>query len=315
MAKIFITGGNGFIGANITREMISRGFEVVSYDIVQPRSSVDGVTYIQGTILDEFQMAQAMDGCDSVFHLAAILGVKRADAQLLRCMTINVEGTRSVLRAAEMAKVPNILFTSSSEIFGDVFDGPLNEISPYNPKSGYAVSKLAGEQYVKGFSQSYDLSYRIIRYFNIYGPGQVAEFVVPRFIKMAQRGSPITVYGEGAQIRSFCHIRDAARATVDLYLEKETENQDFNVGNDLEPITISALAEMVQNKVDTNSSINKIPFADSDRNTSREIFHRVPDISKIKKIIQYSPSISLDSGLDDVIESGDIPDSWVEPLE
>ena len=146
MEKIFVTGGNGFIGVHVTRELVSRGFEVVSYDIVEPRRVLDSVAYVKGTILDEFQMAQAMKGCASVFHLAAILGVKRADTQLLRCMTVNIEGTRSVFRAAEMAKISNVLFTSSSEVFGDINNGALDEMSPYNPKSGYAISKLAGEQ-------------------------------------------------------------------------------------------------------------------------------------------------------------------------
>jgi UDP-glucose 4-epimerase len=313
--KILVTGGNGFVGKYIVRELASRGIEVVSYDIMHSEQRLDNVEYELGTILDEFTLIQSMQGCDAVFHLAAILGVKRADTQLLKCLTVNVEGTLSVFRSAIMAGVKHLLITSSSEVFGDVSKEKLSENSPFNPKSGYAISKLVGEQYIKGFAKEFGIDFNIVRFFNVYGPGQVAEFVVPRFIKMVQNGIPPQIYGDGSQIRSFCHIADAARATVDIFLEKKALNISVNIGNDLEPVSVLELAEKVLALSDKNMKPEFIPFSESDRNSSREIYYRVPDITLVKKLVGYEPQIMLEEGLNDVIDSGDIPDTWVEPIE
>jgi UDP-glucose 4-epimerase len=313
--KIVVTGGNGFIGQHIVKELASRGFEVISFDLVTPAEIVDGVKYLIGTVMDTFTMCKIFKGCDAVFHLAAILGVKRADSQLLRCLTINIEGTKNVLEAAVMSGVPYVFLTSSSEIFGDVNMEKVGEKDQFNPKSGYAISKLAAESYLKGFNAEYDLEFNIVRFFNIYGPGQVAEFVVPRFIKMAQNGIAPKIYGEGNQIRSFCHISDAARAAVDVFQDKRGRNETYNIGNDLEPITIRDLATKVIKTVGADLEPVFVPFEESDRKDSREIFFRIPEISKIKRFINYSPQIMLDEGLQDVMENGEIPESWVEPYE
>ena len=207
-----------------------------------------------------------------------------------------------------------ILLTSSSEIFGDISSGSLNERSDHNPKSGYAVSKLAAEYGLKGFSKEYGQNYRIVRYFNVYGPGQVAEFVIPRFIRMAQQGTPPTVYGDGSQTRSFCHISDAARATTDLFLHPDTRGAEFNIGNDLEPVTVKDLATRVCRLVNPSVSPLMVDFAHSDRSRSREIFHRIPDISKVRDAIGFEPRVNLEDGIRSIVQSGPIPVSWEDEL-
>lgn len=313
--KVLVTGGNGFIGAQITKELVSRGIDVVSFDIVPPRNPMKGVQYVQGTILDTFALSRLLKGCDAVFHLAAILGVKRADLELLKCLSVNIQGTVAVLEAAVMSGVKHFFVSSSSEVFGDVNTGSLTETSPLNPKSGYAISKLAAEQYILGFHKEYGINYNVVRFFNVYGPGQVAEFVVPRFIKMVQNGQAPTIYGDGAQVRSFCHTADACRAVVDIFMKKEAHNQTFNVGNDLEPVNMKTLAEKTIKVMGLNLKPVYVPFNESDRNVSREIFYRVPDITKIRQMIRYEPRINLEDGIRSVIESGDIPASWVETAE
>lgn len=313
--KILVTGGNGFIGRHMIAELVSRKVEVISYDIVPPVDRLKGVQYVIGTTLDEFNLAQSMRDCDGVFHLAAILGVKRADAQLLKCMTVNIEGTLAVLRAAVLTGVKRVLLSSSSEIFGDISQEKIKETSPLNPKSGYAISKLAAEEYARGFAREYGIDFTIVRYFNIYGPGQVAEFVVPRFIKMALNGIAPTIYGDGKQSRSFCHIGDAARATVDVFSNADSANEHFNIGNDDEPCTVTNLAEKISELTGNRLTPVYVPFSRSDRNSSREIYYRAPNISKVNALTGYKPKISLDAGLRNVIESGDIPESWVEPID
>jgi UDP-glucose 4-epimerase len=209
-----------------------------------------------------------------------------------------------------MANVGQILVTSSSEVFGDFERQKYDELSPFNPKSGYAVSKLAMEQYALAFAKEYGMTHKVVRFFNAYGPGQVAEFVVPRFVKMALANEPITVYGDGQQVRSFCHIGDAARATIDVLLSGDVGDETFNIGNDKEPITMLDLAHRVVAVAGSQSKVELVPFEGSDRHATREIFHRVPDISKARERLGYEPRINLDSGLATIIESSDIRPGW-----
>ena len=167
--KILVTGGNGFIGSHIVKELSTRGFDVISFDIMQPKERLPGVNYIESTVMDLYSLALSMKGCDGVFHLAAILGVKRADKDLLKCMNINIQGTVNVLAACVMSDIPYILLTSSSEVFGDINTNEVTENSALNPKSGYAVSKLASEYYIKGHFKEFGLGYNIVRLFNVYG--------------------------------------------------------------------------------------------------------------------------------------------------
>ncbi|MDD5439079.1 MAG: NAD-dependent epimerase/dehydratase family protein [Candidatus Omnitrophica bacterium] len=312
--KVLVTGGNGFIGRHVVRELASRKIEVISFDITPPQEEIKGVTSIVGTIIDEFLLGEYMKQCDAVLHLAAVLGVKRAEKHLLKCLTINIQGTIKILEACVMNNIPRVLTVSSSEVFGDLNKNKISETAPFNPKSGYAISKLAGEKYTEAFGKEYGLKYTVVRFFNIYGPGQVAEFVVPRFIKMVQHNIRPTIYGDGKQIRSFCHIGDAARALVDVFLHPSSANQTFNIGNDLEPVTMEDVAFRVIKEAGSSLKPVYLPFSESDREGSREIYYRVPDISKIRATIQYSPRITLDEGIKGLIKSGDIPDSWAEPV-
>jgi UDP-glucose 4-epimerase len=294
----------------MVQELLSRDVEVISYDIVHPRRELSGVKYVTGTILDEFNLADHMRGCDGVLHLAAVLGVQRADRELLNCLNVNIVGSMKVLQAAVMANVGQVLVTSSSEVFGDMAQQKYNEDSPLNPKSGYAISKLAMEQYALAFAKEYGITHKVVRFFNTYGPGQVDEFVVPRFLKLAMAGEPISVYGDGKQVRSFCHIGDSARATIDVLLSDRTGGETFNIGNDTEPITMLDLAHKVIAAAGSKSTVALTPFEGSDRQASREIFHRIPDISKVRERIGYEPRIDLDSGLATIIESSDIRLGW-----
>ena len=312
--KILVTGGNGFIGMHVVKELISREIEVISFDTAPPIEHLEGVEYVRGTIMDEFILGKHMRGCVAVFHLAAVLGVKRAETELLKCMIINIQGTIKVLEACVMNQVPHVLITSSSEIFGDINNGKLHEGSSFNPKSGYAISKLAGEQCVEGFRKEYDINYNIVRFFNIYGPGQVTEFVVPRFIKMVLNDIPPSIYGDGKQVRSFCHVSDTSAALVDLFFCVEARNSICNIGNDLEPVTIKELAAKVINKLGSRLEPKFVPFSGSDRQCNREIYSRIPDISKIIDLIGYKPKVMLDEGIQSILDYGNIPDSSIDPI-
>jgi len=313
--KVLVTGGNGFLGRFIINELVERGVDVVSLDIVHPPECIDGVEYAVETIMDKYALSNCMKGCDGVFHLAAILGVKRADKYILKCLNININGTRNVLEACLMSNVPYIWLASSSEVYGDAdSEKKYNEDSQLNPKSAYAISKLAAEEYVKGFNKKYGLEFNIGRFFNIYGPGQVAEFVVPRFIKMVEKGIPPSIYGDGEQIRSFCYTKDSSRAAVDIFMNGKLRGETFNIGNDQESITMKDLCYKIISIMGSNLEPLFIPFSESDRNIEREIYRRIPNTEKIKQAMGFQPRYRLDEGLNELISSGDIPDSWIDPI-
>jgi UDP-glucose 4-epimerase len=303
MARVFVTGGNGFVGRHVVKELIGRGHDVVSYDLVSAQDPLKGVTYRLGTIMDRLDMAREMKGCDLVIHLAAVIGVKRATKELLNCLNVNIGGTVTVLEATLMAGVENVLVTSSSEVFGDSGSEAYHETSPFNPKSAYAVSKLAGEEYALGFSREFGLKHRVVRFFNVYGPGQSPEFVMPIFANRAVLGQPLEVYGDGSQIRAFCNVRDAARGTVDVALSPDTAGETFNIGNDEAPVTMLELANLFAEvgKM-APDSVKQIAFQESDRTASREIYRRVPNISKMRKVFDYKPKVALREGVAELID-------------
>jgi UDP-glucose 4-epimerase len=308
--KAIVTGGNGFIGRNVVRELVLNGAKVISFDFAEPKEVIKGVDYVRGTIMDTFAMSKFFSDCDAVFHLAAVLGVKRADAELLRCMTINIEGTNNVFKAAVMNKVPYIMLASSSEIFGDITKGKITENHGFNPKSGYAISKLACEKYLEGFYREFGINYNICRLFNVYGLGQVAEFVIPKFVNMVKEKKSPQIYGDGNQVRSFCHISDTAGAIMGIFNKSKSWNQVFNIGNDLEPVTINELVNKVI-KISNSDLIPKvIPFIESDRSESRETFCRIPDITKLSTIIGYKPKITLDKGIKEIFDFEDNAHYW-----
>lgn len=301
--KIAVTGGAGFIGSAVIRELHrSRpSAEITAMDLRWPDGPVEGVDCFRGSVLDVDDVSRLLRGADVVVHLAAMLGVERTEEQRLRCLNVNIEGTRCVLDGCVKERVDKIVFASSSEVYGDVATSEGERIAegdPLNPKSVYAVSKLAGEEYMKAYEKKYGVEYTVLRFFNVYGPGQLAEFVVPKFVERAKQGSPLEVYGSGEQVRAFCHVRDAARAAVMTLEHPETRNMTINVGNDRDPVSIQRLAETVAEMTDNDVESVRVPLDESDRDADREIYYRVPDVSRARDILGFEPTVSLEEGLE-----------------
>ena len=295
--KILITGGSGFIGKAITRIFSHAGHDLNVLDIKKKEFlKRKNIKYFSGSVLNNKDLLKTIDKCHTVIHLAAALGVQKTDNQPLNCLHVNIQGTINVLKACVKKKVKKIIFISSSEVYGDQKGKKIKETDPVIPKSVYAVSKLAGEEYIKSYAKKFGIKYNICRFFNVYGFDQKPDFVIPIFFKDSLKKKTISVYGNGNQVRSFCNVYDAAKGMLKI-LENGKNKQIYNIGNDKEPISIKNLAKKVKKITNNNTRIKFVNYKNSDREKTRDIFYRSPNIDKARKEILYEPSVSLDEGL------------------
>lgn len=318
--KVLITGGAGCIGMPLCKNILEKGTQVVLFDLYEQIETVKPfldkrIVKFYGSILDKTSMREAMEGCDAIIHLAAHLGVGRTEKNKLRCLDINIDGTKNLLEVANMnGKVKKIIFASSSEVYGEPIRNPINENDITQGKTVYAISKLAGEELVKAYSSEYSkFNYTILRYFNTYGPHQIAQFVIPRFINNVLSNKSPIIYGNGLQKRSYNFSEDTARATADSLFSSASDNQILNIGNSLEPINLIDLAKLIIKICKKENDVNlKIieNFKETDRDVHREIYKRYCDTSLAKEIINYEPRVSLKEGIKRVVKVG-IPNvSW-----
>lgn len=237
MTRVVITGGAGFIGSNLARQAVDRGHEVVVIDDLSTgyRHNLDGldVLFVEASILDKDAVLAALRGADSLVHLAALGSVPRSIEMPLHTNEVNVTGTLTLLQAAVKAGVDHVVFTSSSSVYGANPALPKQEREWVRPLSPYAVSKLAGEQYVLAHQDSYGLKTLAVRLFNVYGPrqsrGHAYAAAIPRFIEAIHQRKPVTVYGDGAQSRDFTYVGTVCRALVDAVERRMSHPEPVNL--------------------------------------------------------------------------------------
>lgn len=294
--KIFVTGGSGLIGNEVIRQLVEEGYQVNVIDLWPV--DIEEVNYFKGTILSQEDINRSMEGCTHVFHLAAIMGVSRALRKPVECLNVNVIGTYNILECCIRNKIKKILYSSSSEVYGEPERVPIKETDILHPKSEYGVSKYVSEEYLKSFKKQYGLDYTIVRFFNIYGPKQDHAWVMPIFINNALLGKKLRIYNNGDQIRAFCFVEDAARGIIKAMFSDNTSGEIFNIGNPNEAISMKDLALTVLRLSGKSSDqIEFVSFDKSDRSEEREIFERIPDINKAKEIFGFEVTISLVEGI------------------
>jgi nucleoside-diphosphate-sugar epimerase len=307
MTRILVTGGAGFIGSVMVKQLLNEGFETICFDLpaqIEKNVPPKEATIYEGDILSLDDLIEAINGCDYVVHLAALLGVNRTETKRLECLDINILGTKNVLEACVKGHIEKIVFASSSDVYGAQIIVPISENNPLNPNSIYAISKLAGEEYLKAYKKQHNLNYTTLRFFGIYGPGQASEFVMSRFIKMVLNNKSPTIYGDGAQVRSFCYVEDAVKGAI-LALKNEKVNSEIlNIGNDKEPISMGDLAYKIIALARKAIEPEFIPMGNSDRGEAREIPKKIPDISKARNLLGYEPHTSLEEGVLKIMEHG-----------
>lgn len=317
-APVLVTGGAGCIGIQVCRELDRRGIEVHLLDLGEQIARVKQalppkVKVFYGSILDVSSIREAMQGCGAVIHLAALLGVRRTEVNRLRCLEINVEGTKRVLDCAIQHRIRRLVFASSSEVYGEPLENPITEETITQGKTVYAVSKLAGEELCIGYAQRYpEFEHVILRFFNAYGPYQAAQFVLPKFIQNAMTGRPIVINGSGDQIRSYCYSEDTGRGVVEALLRPEARGEIINLGNSDRPISLTELADIVVEASGNPSVTIKYAedFQGTDRHASREIHRRYCSGDKAKRLLGFESRVLLEAGIRRIIEMNSIFEKW-----
>jgi UDP-glucose 4-epimerase len=310
--KYLITGGAGFIGSHLAEKLIARGDQVVVLDDLSTGSAdnlsriKDKIKFEQGNILDKAVIDKLVADSDYVVHLAAALGVLNIVNKPLESLKTNLQGSEFVLEAADKYKKP-VLIASTSEIYGKNDKVPLNEEDdrvighPLKSRWSYSEAKAVDESLAYFYHLENKLPVRIVRFFNTVGPRQVGHYgmVVPRFISAALANKSLSVYGSGDQIRCFCHIDDAVRALLLVMDSEKTIGEVFNLGNN-QQITIIELAKKVIEITGSKSSIEKIAYDKAYPEGFEDMQRRVPDISKIKQVLGWTPEIHLDQIIKDI---------------
>ncbi len=310
--KYLITGGSGFIGSHLAECLLDQGHSVTIIDNLTTGSEANllkvkkSINFHQGNILDKRLMEELIAESDYVVHLAAALGVLNIVNKPLESLKTNIQGTEVVLEASDKFGKP-VLIASTSEIYGKNDKVPLNEEDdriighPLKSRWSYSEAKAVDESLAYFYYLEKKLPVRIVRFFNTVGPRQVGHYgmVLPRFVSAALKNEPLSVYGSGDQIRCFCHVDDAVRALLLVMDSDITLGEVFNVGNN-QQITIMELAKKVIELTGSSSTIEKIAYEKAYPEGFEDMQRRVPDISKIKKVLGWTPEINLDQIIKDI---------------
>ena len=313
--KVLITGGAGFIGSHLSDELIAGGNEVAVLDNLSTGrfeniTHMDGnkaFQFIEGTILNETLVDKLVERCDVVYHLAAAVGVDLVVKKPLESLVTNIKGSEIVLDMVHRYH-KNILITSTSEIYGKNKNGPLKEDddrilgSPLKVRWGYSTAKAVDEMLAYIYWKEKNVPTIIVRLFNTVGPRQTGAYgmVVPRFVNQALKNEDITVYGTGKQSRCFLHVKDVIKTLIKLMNSKDAVGQVFNIGSQ-EEISIENLAKKIIEITKSKSKLVYISYEKAYEEGFEDMQRRVPDTTKVDKLVGFKPTIDLEGIIKSVV--------------
>ena len=314
--RVLITGGAGFIGSHLAEALLGAGHHVSVIDDLST-GAFDNIAHLKGragfrytidTIMNEPVLAELIDQCDVVYHLAAAVGVRLIVEAPVRTLETNVQGTEVVLKAAAK-KQRTVVIASTSEVYGKSDAVPFREdgdiaLGPtVKHRWAYACSKALDEFLALAYWKEKRLPVIIVRFFNTVGPRQTGRYgmVIPNFVRQALAGEPITVFGDGTQTRCFTYVGDVVGALTEIMTREAAYGGVYNVGN-TEEVSIRDLAERVKALAKSASPIVNIPYDQAYESGFEDMPRRVPDLTKIRALIGYEPRVTLDEILRLVIE-------------
>jgi len=314
--KALITGGAGFIGSHLADFLLGRGDQVVAIDDLST-GGIENIVHLKthprfsyhiDSVMNRSLLAELVDQCDVVFHLAAAVGVRLIVESPVRTITTNIAGTELVLQMAAK-KHRTVLLASTSEVYGKRTDVPFREDDdllmgpPTKRRWSYACSKAADEFLAMAYWEEHKVPVVITRLFNTVGPRQTGRYgmVIPRFVEQALAGTPITVYGDGQQSRCFAYVGDVVRILATLAERPAAVGEVINVGND-EEITMAALARQVKAQTQSASEIVLVPYDVAYTGGFEDMQRRVPDLGKLERLLGDRPRTNLEQILRAVIQ-------------
>jgi UDP-glucose 4-epimerase len=324
--KVLITGGAGFIGSHLAERYLARGDEVYVLDDLST-GSMENIRHLRedplfnlniDTVTNYRLVSELVDLCDITYHLAASVGVRLIVESPVRTIETNIRGTEIVLAVAAK-KRKRVLITSTSEVYGKLDRVPFREDDDLvmGPTSkgrwSYACSKAIDEFLAIAYWKEKRVPTCIARLFNTVGPRQTGRYgmVIPSFVRQALTGQDMTVYGDGSQRRCFTHVQDAVGALMGLAEHPRAVGEAYNIGGNQE-VTILEVAERIKHLTGSDSRIVFVPYEEAYEQGFEDMMRRVPDITKIGKLIGYAPKITLDDILESVIEYQRVKmDSWL----
>ena len=304
---ILVTGGAGFVGSSLVEGLIKddNNFVVVVDNLKTgdksklPNAPKGNLKFIQCDVnnLDEIRSVFHTFSFDYVFHYAALVGVQRTLDNPIEVLK-DINGIENILKLSKNTGVKKVIYSSSSEVYGEPVEYPQNEeTTPLNSRLPYAIVKNVGEAFLKSYKQEYDLDFVIYRFFNTYGPKQSKDFVISKFINAALTNKEITIYGDGSQTRTFCYVQNNVEATIKAAFSDEHVNQTINIGNDVET-SILDLAKLIIKLTGSSSKIVHLPPLEEGDMTRRK-----PDITKMKQLLGNNKIYTLEEGLKKVLSN------------
>ncbi|MDO8496206.1 MAG: NAD-dependent epimerase/dehydratase family protein [bacterium] len=305
--KFLITGGAGFLGSHMCDLLLAKGAKIVCVDDLS-NGKLDNIKHLKNekrfkfykrnaNVLLEIKKVFSKEKPDYIMHYAAMVGVKRTSERPLEVFQ-DIEGIKNIAELARQYKVKKILFTSSSEVYGEPVKLPIAEDDTFNSKWPYGLVKILGEQYFQAYYEKYGIPVTILRYFNVYGPRQDfgdSGFVVSVFLKRALEKKPLEILGTGEQTRDFVYVEDNVRLSLKALLNNKVNGRPMNIGSG-KSISIVELANEVK-KIIPQATIVSKPIR-----RRGEIKYRTPDVSFMKKMLRDEPKIKLKNGLSMTLE-------------
>lgn len=297
MQKVLVIGGSGFIGSNLIEKLMSMGYYVINYDMKEALPKIANEN-IQANILEAERLNQAMKGVDIVCHLAAMVGVVNCiqhDADVNR---VNVDGVKNVINSCIENQVSNVVFASSSEVYGEGFlEKKLVESAELFPKSVYGKTKLMGEKLFLEFSKKHNAKVSVLRYCNIFGIRQRVEFVIPIFLNQVLKKEPLTICGDGNQVRCYTYVEDAVNGTIAAFTRTKGElYEQFNICSNI-PYSVNQVADVVLSLGDGESQKKYVDYEELGRVNKYEIINRIPSNEKAREFLGFKVETSLVDGI------------------
>lgn len=309
MKKILVTGADGFIGSHLTEELVERGNEVKAFVFYNsfntwgwldtlPKEIMEHVEIFQGDIRDPNGVAEAVSGCDAVFHLAALIAIPFSYHSPDAYVDTNIKGTLNVLQAARK-QMTRVLVTSTSEVYGTAQYVPIDEKHPYQGQSPYSATKIGADRLAESFFRSFNLPVTIVRPFNTYGPRQSARAVIPTIITQLLAGKKEIKLGLLTPTRDFNYVKDTVNGFIEIYKSDKTIGQEINIATQKE-ISIGQLASELISQINPDAKI--ICDGQRLRPEKSEVNRLLGSNTKIKELTQWQPQYTFQEGLSETID-------------